>query len=272
MNPNYNDSLYSDEFKFILHEEIETPKNLEVTDETLEWPLVTDVKSYVVSINDEEYSSETNSYDLSQLDKNQFYLIKVKAIYRNSESPYSKTLIYHTYEIYKVINDISFNKVSEDDLTIDLQEELTIEKMQYLENEVNSFTINEKILNIKSSTFDNCEYGENIILAYTNKGIVEIKINVYDSRNPYLISSDSVKYIEGKSLEFVFELYSGELGKLTSYDITENDYFITGNKLIIKHEFLTTTFNEKNKDLLIFGYYITYNNNNVLIGYLFINR
>lgn len=271
INPKFTDSVYSKELKFTLKDDIYIPSDFKISNDIIEWSLDKEAMQYVVSINDIEYYCYENKYDLRDLNINQVYFIKVKAVYRHSESEYSESIVYHTYQdVYQSIDDVNFDKNSTNDLTIDMEEDFVIDKLVLYNKEID-YLYQNNALKINCNILSSVEYGNNLILVFTNKGIVEINVDVYDSREPFLISDYYVAYEEGKDVKFEFELYSCKIGELSGSGITTEDYIIKGNKLIIKHQFLTKAFNEKSRKTIALGYYL-YNNENIIIKYLFINK
>jgi len=77
---------------------LSTPRHLEENDGILSWSIVSKATSYIISIDDEEYTSETNSYNLRGLIEIKTYLVKVKSINDNKESKWSSVYRYEVKE------------------------------------------------------------------------------------------------------------------------------------------------------------------------------
>lgn len=278
MNPNFKESLYSILFNFTFSENIRIPTNVRIEDDILKWNKETDALEYVIIINSDRFNTSDNVYNLKDLSLNNFYEISIIAKYRNSDSAKSKPIIFHTFkEIYLETDVINYDKGTGFDLTIEVEDDITIHKLVTTEEEIKDFTYDTGTLVIKNTALNEIDYGLNQFIAYTNKGLIDIKIDLFDNRTPYILSNQTVEYIEGKDLIFEFELFSSEIGEVSGNGIKESDYIISDNKIIIRHQYLTNKFNEEDKNNLVLGYYITTydnitKNDKVVIGYLFINK
>lgn len=238
-------------------------KNLRVEEKFLKWDEVTG-ESYIVIIEDNEFEVTTNEYDLSGLDKNKIYEIKVKLL----GSDLSKTIIYDAFELLDYEFEHKYQKQTAQDLKIslgDFEGELINIKMhsgEYLSND--DYVINNNLLTFKSNYLNTLDVGNNVFTVYSSIGKFNVIVVVTDDKKPYLRSNNTVTFT-GEDVEFEFEIFDGEILKVSVSGITEDDYIIDGNKLIIKKEYISKVFNEnEERNSLIIIYHLKANSNYVI--------
>lgn len=255
----YEDKV-SSHSKQITYSIFEVPKNLIINeDNILLWDKINEATKYTIYINDKTFEVLENKFDLKQLSENAFYSIKIKAHYNSHQSEFSKEINYHTFKDIIETIQVSFNKITNYDLEVDLPYPLlSIEDFK----EENYHFDNSK-LTIYNSYLQTLNNGNNSLILYTSSGKILLIINIYENNKPHILSDNKVTY-NGEDIIIYFELFGGTISSI-SKELTENqDYVIDGNKLIIRSDFI------KDKDNIIISYTLT-NDEYIVLGYIYIS-
>lgn len=158
---------------------LSTPKNLRIEDDVLSWDKVDNASKYVILIDEDEYSSKANNFDLSFLEAGT-YEIKVKATAKGfNDSQYSDKIIYNKESIIDIDNKphiISDNIINYNNQDITINFELYGGFISSISNELikdQDYIIENDKLIIKKE-FINKVDNETITIAYTLTKNVEI--------------------------------------------------------------------------------------------------
>src|SRR5690606_775972 len=101
----------------------------------------------------------------------------------------------------------------------------------------------DNLLIISANYLSSLENWDYVFVVYTSEGKFNVTIQALENFKPYLKSNNTVEFT-GEDVEFEFEIYDGKIVKVSVNDITEDDYVISGNKLIIKKEYISKIFEE----------------------------
>jgi|SRR5690554_2652004 len=136
--------------------------------------------------------------------------------------------------------------------------------------------INEEKYTTTTNEYDlsSLDYGEYEIKIkakadnYNDSKFSEI-INYNNFEKPQIISDNEINY-NGEDIIIEFELFGGSISSVNSELISNVDYEIDNNKLIINKEFIEKELTE-DKEKLIIGYTLSNKEHNV-VGYIFIYK
>lgn len=247
------------------------PINLKIDSDILTWSDIKGIKRYYVSINDEVFEVNTNAYDLNHLTINSFYSIKVKTKY----SEYSKAIDYHTFKDIVKAYDVSYLIDDIDDLEVIVCQDLNIYKIMSIDDqEIGSefYQYQDDKLIFLKDIFLEFEVGKYQYYLYTNLGKVLINIDAVAEDKPHIISPNVVTF-NNEDLLFEFELYGGKIVSISGSDISDSDYSLDGEGLIIRKEYVEKIFTSKpNQQTIILSYLTQTVNDNNYLGYIFIHR
>jgi hypothetical protein len=125
-------------------------------------------------------------------------------------------------------------------------------------------------LTMKGVFLDTIAYGTHFMLFYTSIGIIELQLQIIDTRKPFMISSSQINVILGEDVVLEFELFDGGFVDLSGNDITMEDYHFEGSTLRIHGDYIQRIFTrDPDRSVLILGYTLSANQH-ITIGYLFI--
>ena len=268
----YKNSLYSELFTFTL--EYQSPTNIVITNNLISWDELSDIKYYVISIDNITYQTVDNSYPLLFLEEDRIFCIKVKAVYlNNQESKYSNIINHSTYYDVIASEKFFFNKNTNDLVEVDFSEHsFEIDNIKDANNKiVDEIVLTDNKILFSNSYLKSLDYGLNVFSVITTEGKGVLEIVIYDDRRPLMISSNSLVF-DGNDVMLEFEVYDGSIVSIFGNDISEDDYVVDGNLLIISSAFIQGKFEENfDRKNLILGYHLSANTNEV-IGYIFISR
>lgn len=273
----YKDSFLSDEIVVVINRVYPIPQNITIEDGMISWDVIDQAIHYVISISGESLIVNATSFDLKVLPENMVYEIRVKAIYpNNKESLFSSVIRFHTYLNFVDVYEEVFLKSSEDDIELDLSDYLLqilkIKDETNTEIDTNAYVVEENIIKIKNEYLQDLPYGEAMLFVETTLGDVLFQIQIGDDRKPKLLSSNLITFEECVDIELDFELYNGRIVSVFGNDITEDDYMIVDNRIMIANAFVGHKFNtEPQRTRLILGYYLEANDH-MVVSYIFIDR
>lgn len=242
------------------------PENLEIIDKVLTWDESVSCDKYTIYINGDTIEVLENNYDLSHLPENMYFTIKIKAHYGDYQSNFSRVIEYNTYhEQFAAVFDKDINN---DDLVISLNVESEI--LQLIDengNQVNdgAYLITDDTLVIKYSYLNELTYGNHFYTLITKDYEISLKLIV--TAKPHIISDNILEYT-GEDIELLFEFCGGEI-KLSSVGITQDDYYIEANRLVLKKDFIDSIFAYKDQIIM---QYVIQNYSNLVYGLIFINK
>jgi len=272
----YLDSLVSDLLIITVDYEAEVDFSFDLNGNLLSWTDVQDAVGYNLYIDAVKYETDTNSFDISDI-KSGVLRITVQAAYPVGVSNVSS--------IFTLANDLSENSeialqysinstadiilwesftgpiyiMSSDGLFLDNSSVLNIDEQQV--SILSSYIKNQNVTN---------EEEEHVLFYIISQNVkTPINVKVTNNLNPYIISQ-SVRTVDGsKDVSFQFELFGGTFFSVNG---TKDDvvlYETTSSVLVVKKEFITGKFEEK--DSFVLSYVINKDEDSV-IGYLNFNK
>ena len=262
---------------------IEAPV-ISITDYELNWDEVTDISEYEVLakditptspdnlLDDQLVQVDSNTFSLANLTPNHRYEISVRSIDGVEHSDYSNILNVDYFLPSETSYELGFNLNSTNDFVLYdqvLPELFYIKQNDTLVSDDNYYLeygylfIDNTYLNTftESASFD----------LYAAGGIITLTINYGVVDKPSILSQNSITFM-GEDVVMVFDLCGGEFTELTGNDITTDDYTLTGNVLVIDHNYLQDLFDANaDRNAIILSYQLR-NGDQLVIGYIFINR
>ena len=105
----------------------------------------------------------------------------------------------------------------------------------------------------------------NFYITY-NTNVWDITIHFFDHSSPYIITNPEIKLSNVNDIYFQFDLFGGFIDKVNGVDITENDYDIFNDLLIIHKDYLSSF--QDNEFPLVINYVL--NSNDIVMGIIVI--
>jgi len=223
-------------------------------------------------LEDEIYPVEGTSFFVDDLDKNRIYEISVRSVVGDEHSIYSNTVNVRMFIQTEVVWTYTFNVNSTDYFAVYGHE---IPELYYIEEEGNRISTDNYHFDYELLLMENAfmkEYSEGVIFKlYTEQGIIDLEVNYVTGTTPYIRSNNTTEFTN-QDLLFVFELCGGTFAELSGSDITSQDYELYGNILIIDAAFIQDLFDTNpDRESVILSYQLR-NGENIVVGYLFINK
>ena len=249
------------------------------------WDDIADVKEFEILIqdittkddslllDDQVLTLSKNSFDYTNLQQNKIFEVKVRSIIGDEFSRYSNTIILDLFTSSQSSYSRKFNLNSTDDFILygfDTPVIYFIKQNDSIISE-NSFSIKHDFLFIDNDYLQNLE-GNTALYLYTDQGIIKLTINPENITKPFLRTTNSLVFEENKDISFVFELCGGTLIELNGNGISEQHYTLFNNLLIIDYSFFEDLFNANSERNSVILSYQLISGQEVVIGYLFINR
>ncbi len=144
-----------------------------------------------------------------------------------------------------------YDKILESDLLIDLCDyAITIEEIQTYSGTPfadtwATYTGNNVL--IKWEYLETLQLGEGYFLLETSAGLLDLVINVTDTRKPEITSPVSVIYQMDTDLVFEYEVYAGEFVMISGNDITADDYTYDDDSFTIDFDYMHGKFLESSE-------------------------
>ena len=257
---------------------------ISVTDYQINWAQIKGINEYELlvkdittndsslNLDDQRITVNTNTYNLQSLSENHKYEISVRSIQKSKHSVYSNVVIFEYFLPSEISYEFSFDSNSVDDFA--LYDE-SIPTVYYIKQ--NSELVSENNYYFKYGIlFISNEYlqgfSEGVIFQlYSESGIINLSLNYILNEKPFLRSNNSITFA-GEDILIVFELCGGEIIDIGGNDITENDYTLDNNILIIDANFIQNLFDENLERNSVILYYQLKKDDQVIIGHIFINR
>ena len=257
---------------------------ISVTDYQINWAQIKGINEYELlvkdittndsslNLDDQRITVNTNTYNLQSLSENHKYEISVRSIQKSKHSIYSNVVIFEYFLPSEISYEFSFDSNSVDDFA--LYDE-SIPTVYYIKQ--NSELVSENNYYFKYGIlFISNEYlqgfSEGVIFQlYSESGIINLSLNYILNEKPFLRSNNSITFA-GEDILMVFELCGGEIIDIGGNDITENDYTLDNNILIIDANFIQNLFDENSERNSVILYYQLKKDDQVIIGHIFISR
>lgn len=176
-----------------------------------------------------------------------------------------------------IVNDpielaFSYNLSTNLDLDITLSNDVIVESVfsEALAFDNTSYTYQDGIISIGNEYLKTLSDGFIEVLLTSENDTYNIEIEIIDDRIPQLASENEVIFQSGTNINLVFELYGGSVVQLNGNNISEIDYTIDGNSVIINTSFIDELLvSDPLRERVIISYYLE-NKGFITIGYLFI--
>jgi hypothetical protein len=143
---------------------------------------------------------------------------------------------------------LSYDKVTEADLHVDFTETdftvvaiLTVSGTPLFEGDGE---VTDTGIVLYVSFLEAHQVGKHYYLLETTNGIMELWLDIVDTRKPELIGSNTITYEAGVDLVLTFELYEGSIYGASGNGITQNDYQVMENVVTIDIDFIEMKFIE----------------------------
>jgi len=267
--PGYLDSEHSEEINIQIDYQNNVDFSLTYENDMLQWNAVEDAIGYHVFINDNLYDTNTNSFNLHDIESG-VLRVKVQAVYPIGVTNISDELLvehnliitdnmYFQYSIYSTMNVIIWDVLSTDSF--------------YLQNSDSEFIDKDEFLNlenehpeIKSSYLTNFSVGTFTFYLIYDSFKTAVEVTVTNNTNPYIISSTIINTSGHDDVYLQYELFGGSFYSVNGSRDDTVLYHSDSNILVIEKEFITQKFMDS--DSFVLSYVINKDENSV-IGYLF---
>ena len=270
----YQDSPYSELFTFDLTITPEVPTNLRFTESGVTWDLMTDATNYILTINTLDIHTTTNTINLEFYFTNQM-TITVEAVYPYGRSGKSAPIFYDNGLPYLYSFTFNYSKQSTSDLNLFVltQREIFNPSLRLKDAQGNILSELEFTTNylLKSSYLSTLELGTHKFYLPTSFGDYEFNINITNTDRPYMISGSEIYDTGHNAANFYFELFGGTITALSGNQIQPSDYFINPYRLQIQASYISSMFENPERQTLILSYTLE-KGNQIVIGYIFIKR
>ena len=262
---------------------IEAPV-ISITDNQINWDMISQISEYEVRakdvtetspenrLEDQMVSVYTNSFLLSNLMPNHTYEISVGSVQGMEHSDYSNTVTVDYFLPSDTSYELTYNLNSTNDFVWydDVLPEIYFIKQNDEIATDENYQFDHDLLVIDQTYMKLFTQSVSLEL-YSADGIIDVNIYFTSVDKPSILSGNSVPF-KGEDVIMVFDLCGGEFVEINGNDLTEDDYTLTGNVLIINADFFQTLFDANaERNSVILSYQLR-NDDQVVIGYLFINR
>jgi hypothetical protein len=270
-----NLSYYSPVLNIIINRTYDTFEYVSLIEDMLAWPEIPGVSSYEIYHGSQLLTTTPyNSVDLSTLDLfvNQLYLLHVIARYPSQDIVYSDSIIYHTYVDLNIHIETTFDHNHIENLFFNLDEQFPIHDVLYGQNLIasNLYHYEENTLILEHDAFHPNSEGIHEIHILTPAGFIKVSITVINEANPELLSEDTINY-QDENMSFTFDLHGGTFVGLSGNDITSDDYTFDGETLTVNASYIEALLQENPLRQTVILVYQLSKNNNVSMGFIFIN-
>lgn len=286
----YRDSLFSTPMTVTVSvlPQLDKPTNIELSFGVLTFDEVEGATSYVIKIDDEEYTITEPIYYFTEAGS---YMVSIKAVgagYRTSEYttpvqinvlyPYVETKLQFNYSVFSdfdldvIVNDhATLNNVSVKRVTIQLGLPF------YIDVDEELFEVTEHKVTFKASFFDELEAQKEAyhFLVETNLGKYEVDIVINQSKSPYVYTASKMSASLINDAIFKFETFDATFSSISApseVPIEEDEYSYEDGVLTISKTYISKTFNENpEREDIVFTY--VFEKNGVLyVAFLSITR
>ena len=259
------------EFSFSINRTLDHPSNVRIEDGVLKWDAPSTYSSFNVLVNDATHSITDLTFDLSGLDSEQLYRLKVQTSHAGSVSAYSSERLYHTFTEVVETKEATFNQAVLRHFGINLTGVTEVDAV-ILNHRALDFTLGNESIALDYSELINLDLDKvYTIEIITNLGLIEIELSLEYEEKPFLVSSRTMVYVPNEDLVFEFELYGGSFSNLSGQSISSTDYTFEDGILTINAAFIEGILtNDPDRSRVIFSYLLTSEGNDTFIGYLFI--
>jgi hypothetical protein len=270
----HQDSPYSEIFTFDLTITPEVPTNLRITDSSVTWDAMQGAINYILTINNLDIHTTTNSISLEPYFTNQM-TITVEGIYPHGRSEKSAPILYNNGLPYLYSFTLNYSKQSTIDLDLHILTQRDIFNPSHPLKDAQGNTLSEtnfasnKLL--KSSYLSTLNVGAHKFYLSTSFGDYEFIINITNTDRPYMISGSEIYNTGSHPANFYFELFGGTITALSGNQIQTSDYLINPSHIQIQASYISSMFENPERQTLILSYTLE-KGNQIVIGYIFIKR
>ncbi len=272
--PTHQDSPYSEISTFDLTITPEVPTNLKFEESTVTWDHMQGATHYILTINNLDIHTTTNSVSLEPYFTNQM-TITVEGIYPHGRSEKSAPILYNNGHSYLYSFTLNYSKQSTIDLDLQVLTQRDIFNPSHPLKDAQGNTLSEsnfasnKLL--KSSYLSTLDLGEHKFYLSTSFGDYEFIINITNTDRPYMISGSEIYNTGSQPANFYFELFGGTITHLSGNQIQASDYFKNPSHIQIQASYIASMFENPERQTLILSYTLE-KGNQIVIGYIFIKR
>lgn len=243
----YINSNSSETFEFTIDYANDLTIDLSVDEEhnQLTWDALDDVVNYRLYINGSSFDTELTEFSYEDIDSG-LLKISIQGIYPIGSTKISEIMyIEHNLNETKILS-YQYSRYSTQNIMI-LNE--NISKFELFDQDNQLLNLDDLIeindyIEIKSTYILSQSDDQVIFYLYSGQEKFQITITLNDKTVPYIISSSRITVDGSNDLVFQFELFEGAFRQIGSSGITEDDYEINQQFLIIHQTFLETKFEE----------------------------
>lgn len=270
---NETESDFSDTLEVDVSHEYPFPDAFTIEDGTLEWEDL-DADSYILEVNGEEETVTDNRFPL---DAETHYDIRIKAVYPEGESLYSKTVTINNFSQINETYTLQYSLKSGTDPMVYLSgapESFVMEDEDPLEGD--DYQLQGNRLTLDKEAIQSLGEGDHEILFSTEEGLYQIDLEIDDSEAPKVISNTTMTYQEDRDIIVKVETYGEGAHSLSggsNDNLAEDEYTIDDDTVTIKSGYFERLF-EDNPDRSSVIMNLTLNNSDggLVIFTLFINQ
>ena len=266
---NFNDSLASSvlSVEIDFNNSVEFQIEIDEENQLIEWDEIDNVECYNVFINGDLHIVETNQYSFADEERG-LLNFRVQGVYPIGETNISDT-IYVEHDLEEKDLLFQYSKNSEQNILIlneDIFDVILLDENKTRINIDQVLEVNE-YYEIKSDYVLGLDKETVTLFLYANEYKFTVKISINEKVVPYLISSSKV-YTDGlEDIIFQFEMFDGDIKQITGDDLTEADYSVQDNLVVINKEYILESFSTHNQisltyvletEEVVFGFIIIY--------------
>lgn len=266
----YRDSLFSTPVTTTVSflPQLPKPTNIELTYGVLRFIPVIGASSYIIKIDDDEYTLQDPIYYFREAGT---YMVSIKSLgtgFRSSDytTPEQMIVLYPYVETklqfnYSIFSDFDLTVVTNDEISL---ENVTIKRVTihlglpfYTDIESEYLEITDHKVIFKASFFDELTVQKEPYhyLVETNLGKYEVDIVVNQSKSPYVYTASKVNVSNNQDVVFKFETFDATFSSISAPSdapISNEEYHYEDGVLTISKDYITRTFEENpdRKDII----------------------
>ncbi len=231
---------------------------------------IDDVTGETVSFKEEV--SSTWTYTLPTLEDNKLYEVRVQAKNGEKISTKSNAVKINTFDeldkIYATYNTLESSPVTILGVDSNILY-ITYGKLNNSKLNGNDYEVENGVLSLTHSNLSNTSTLTFYI--FTADGYYPCEVNKVDLEVPSIYSESTVTFAS-MDLYFQFNFAGGEFVEISGSDISSSDYELIGNTLVVEKEFIQDLFDSNSeRDTVILSYQLK-TDDDIIIGYLFIQK
>lgn len=252
------------------------PMNLTVTpvddDEALiTWDAVDGALHYVLNICINEFVV-TDTYHVMTTEPDHIYALRIKAVFDEGESVFSKVVSTHTFKVLDVASG-THTRFSQDVVTLTIPDEAAIIDVHttHVPLSIHAYTVQGNTITLNKPFLDQLCIGTHFVVVSTCCGHFLLEIESLPPVVPHVQGPSVVTYTSGADVSFDFNLMHGTITTVTASGLTVEDYVISGNTLIILSSYIESRIDQvTDLTLILVSYQITYQGGTI-VGTVIIN-